>query len=374
MKRMMLCMCAVAALSASAFAGSILKYKVTPLDNGASPDTYVTGINDSGKIVGYTVDADSLSTPMTWTLAGVGTPLPALPGSNGHAEPTRVNASGAISGLSRTADGQTHAVMWKPDGTIVDIPTLGGATAFAQDISDNGVVVGSSYVANGGSHAFTWTEAGGLVDYGSFNSNDRNYHAGFNAVNDAGKKGGTGYRLFSPFKASISLPGQTDITDISPPAQYSQGMVLGMNEAGTTVGWQNINGVGSPHPVIFNEDRTLTDLGTLGLDEGWAMDVNDAGVIVGRLFGADPISGEWLQKAFVYVDGQMYDLMDLIEQPEGTSGWTTFFEATSINDHNQIVGEGLYNGEVRPFVMTLVPEPASLAAVAGVGLMFRRRR
>lgn len=373
MKRKMLTLTVVGLFSGAAIAGQNPQYNIKPLDSGGAYDCYITGINDSGKIVGYTVDENNFSTPMTWNLAGVGTPLPALAGSNGHAEPTRVNASGAISGLSRNAAGNTSAVMWKADGTIVEIPSLGGVTSFAQDISDNGVVVGSSYVSNGGSHAFTWTEAGGIVDYGSFNSTDRNYHAGFNAVNDAGKKGGTGYRLFSPFKASISLPGQTGITDISPPAQFSQGMVLGMNEGGTTVGYQNINGTGSPHPVIFNEDGTLTDLGTLGLGEGWAQDVNDAGVIVGRVFGFDDLSGEMIQKTFVYMNGEMFDLMDLIPQ-EGTSGWTKFFEASSINDQGQIVGEGLYNGEITPFVMTVVPEPASLGALALAGIVLKRRR
>jgi probable HAF family extracellular repeat protein len=372
MKRTILTLSILGLICSSAFA--LPQYSITPLVTHGSPDSYATGINDSGKIVGYTVDENGLSSPKVWDLAGNATPLPALANSDGHAEPTRVNASGFISGLSRTPTGDTHAVMWKPDGTIVDIPTLGGVTAFAQDISNSGVVVGSSYVANGGSHAFTWTEAGGLVDYGSFNSTDRNYHAGFNAVNDAGKKGGTGYRLFSPYKASISLPGETGVTDISPPAQYSQGMVLGMNEGGTTVGYQNINGRGSPHPVIFNEDLSLTDLGTLELGEGWAIDVNDAGVIVGRVFGFDDVTGEQIMKAFVYTEGRMYDLMDLVNQAEGTRDWTLFFEATSINNSGQIVGEGLYKGEVRPFVLSVVPEPSTLTAIALCGVMVRRQR
>lgn len=375
MKKTLLAFTLPGLLASSAIAGEAM-YKITPLDTGGSFDAYAGGINDAGVIVGRTEDANGLATGMKWTLTGAGAPLAGLPGTNGHAEVYRVNSSGAAVGLVIGSDGFSHGAMWKADGTLVDIGTLpGGTFSFANDIADNGVVVGSAGAEIGGSHAFTWTEAGGMVDFGSFNNTDRFYYAGFNAVNNAGLKAGTGYRLFTPYHACVARPGDRGITDISPQRQYSQGMALAVNEGGTIVGWQNINGIGSPHPVIFNDDGSQTDLGTLGLGEGWAMDVNEAGVIVGRVFGVDELTGDQIFKAFVYQNGTMTDLMTLIDQPtDGTAGWTQLFEATGINNLGQIVGEGVYNGEIRPFALTLTPEPTSLAAIALGSLVLRRRR
>ncbi len=373
MKRMSLTLSIVGALSSLSPATPL--FKITPLATDGAFDAYVGGINDAGVIVGHTENADGFATAMKWSITGAATPLSGLAGGDGYAKVNRVNSSGVAVGLAHASNGETHATQWKTDGTVVDLGTLGGTYSFAQDIADNGLVVGSSTMATGGQHALTWTEGTGLVDFGSFNSTDRNYYAGFNAVNNAGLKAGTGYRLFSPYHACLSRPGDTGITDISPPAQYSTGMALAVNEGGTVVGYQNLNGRGSPHPVIFNDDGTLTDLGTLNLGEGWAQDVNDAGVIVGRVFGTNDV-GDFIQKAFVYMDGTMYDLMDVIGggAAEGTSGWTQFFEATAINNLGQIAGEGVYNGEIRPFVLTLAPEPASLASVTVLSLALRRRR
>lgn len=378
MKRTMLSFAVLGLLASSALAGvpTSPTYKITPLVTNGAFDAYAGGINDAGVIVGHTEDGNGLSTAMKWDLTGVGTPMAGLPNTTGHAEIYRVNSSGVSVGLVRAADGFSHAAMWKADGTLVDIGTLpGGSFSFANDISDNGVVVGSAGASTGGSHAFAWTEAGGMVDYGSFNSTSSMYYAGFNGVNNAGLKVGTGYRLFTPYHAMVSRPGETSITDISPPAQFSQGMALAVNEAGTIVGWQNINGRGNPHPVIFNEDGSQTDLGTLGLGEGWATDINEQGVIVGRVFGVDETSGAQIFKAFVYQNGVMTDLMDLIDpSTRGTSGWSALLGASSINNLGQIVGEGVYNGEIRPFVLTLVPEPTSLATLALGAMIVRRRR
>src|SRR5207237_8136437 len=122
-------------------------------------------------------------------------------------------------------------------------------------------------------HAFTWTQAGGFHDYGSDNNTSNQAIAGFNAINNTGKMGGTHYILFSPYKACIANVGDHGITNVSGPGQFSQGMVLAINDAGTVVGYQN-GGSGTPHAVIFNGDGTYQDLGSLGLTDSWAEDIN----------------------------------------------------------------------------------------------------
>lgn len=357
---------AVLSLAGAASAGTFDIQPLGPVEG--MTDVYATDINNAGQAVGYIFDASGNRRAVRWD-DGVANVLPDA-GQARHSEAYRINNLGQIVGLSMSDGGSEQAAMWNADGSIVPIGALpGGGYSFANDITDGGLVVGSSTLGAGGQHAFTWTAAGGLVDYGSFDSDNAQYFAGFNAANESGKFVGTGYRLFSPFHAAMGQEGVLEVIDISPQAQFSMGMGLDVNEAGVMVGYQN-DGSGAPEAAIFNGDGTYVGLGHLGLGESWASAINDEGIIVGRAFG--DVEGEWVTKAFVYIDGTMHDLMDFVDDG---SGWELFFSADGINDRNQIVGSGIYNGEIRGYVIT-IPEPgaAGLLAAAGLALVQRRRR
>jgi probable HAF family extracellular repeat protein len=360
---------AILASTSSAVSAAMPDYKVAPLTAAGATDVYVTGVNNGGVAVGSVFDGDGVEHAYVWH---DGVPTQLAGGANG-ARALGINAAGQIVGESYVSANVSHAIVWAADGTPNDIGTLGGNFGFATAINDNGVVVGSSYAGNK-QHAFAWTSAGGMVDYGSSNPNDANYHAGWNAVSNNGKLAGTNYRLFSPFHASTGQLGTIAVNDVSPPAQFSTGMALGVNDAGVVVGYQNPSR-GSPAPAIFNADGTVTplDADPFGLGEGWAEDINNNGVIVGRAFGEDD-DANFQQLGFIQLDGTLVDLLDLVEPG---SGWTKFFNASAINDSNTMVGVGIYNGEITGFIMTAnaaVPEPTSLAALGLVGAILRRRR
>jgi probable HAF family extracellular repeat protein len=105
-----------------------------------------------------------------------------------------------------------------------------------------------------------------------------------------------------------------------------------INEAGQIVGHAQGAG-GAEHPVRWDRD-VLTDLGLLpGLVEGVAIDINEAGVIVGGLsnqifeFGLRPTA------AFVVTGGVMYELNTLF--PPGT-GFVAH-QGEAINNAGQIL-------------------------------------
>lgn len=368
MSRLMhLAVLAVPLLSATA-ALAVPNYVISALPSPDTTDVYVKGINNAGQIVGYTYDLDGVSHAALWDNTGIHYLNP-LDSSHNSSAAYRINNNGEIVGKSQYDDNYNHATYWSPAGVPTDIGTPGGAGgSFANDINDNGVVVGSGSAAHG-QHAFTWTAAGGIDDWGSFNSNVNAEIAGFNAINSSGLMGGTHYYFSDPYKGMTAQYGdpRKTLTNVSPAGgRFSQGMVLAINDAGTVVGYQNAYS-GDGQAAIFNPDGTFTQLGALGLDASRALDINEDGVIVGNAYGETSAS-------FVYIDKEMYDLSTLITNFEG---WDILFEAAAINDNGDIVGEGVYNGQITGFVLhpTAVPEPsAAIFGLPTAALLVRRRR
>jgi probable HAF family extracellular repeat protein len=350
--------------SRTACAGPL--YAIRPLEMpDGHYDVFARGINNHGQIVGFTVDAEGQSHATLWDGDGVHL-LPTLSTTMPFAEAYRINDAGQIAGKATLDSGLIHAAFWDSTG-ISDIGTLpGGELSFAQALNDRGVVVGSSEAAVG-RRAFTWTKDGGMVDYGNLDPNSHIAVAGFNGINNQGLMVGTGYRFLSPYNAILAREGDRQPTNISPEGQFSTGMALAVNEAGTMVGYQNAL-QGSPEAAIFHGDGTYQPLGRMGLDETWAQDINESGVIVGRGFGSD--ENGLVQKAFVYEDGEMTELLRSLSD---SSGWNVLFEAAAINDLGVIVGVGEYQGEVRGFVATPVPEPYALGLPSLAALLLTRR-
>lgn len=323
-----------------------VQYIVTPL---GVPNSQVYQINQTGQVVGYVTAADGSEQGFVWT-AGQMAMLPTLVGnSRARALNDHSQIVGGASAASGSAD--PRAVLWQ-SGAIQDLTTLGGPKlTVSYGINNAGqILVGT------GTSGYLW-EDGVLRSLG---------FEGGNAINESGQVAGA------------QNTGQSDAN-------------------------------GSIFHGVFWEDGTIHDLGTLGGKRSVAYDLNDAGLVVGAanraeslLGGADtacywdaigihriPIGGEVSLAfgvnnlaqivgqysagpnghAFLYSDGIATDLNDLIDP---SSGWSLLV-AKDINDQGQIIGQGWFEGQGRPYLLTPVPLPATLALILP-GLMWIARR
>ena len=250
-----------------------------------------------------------------------------------------------VVGWADLADGSTHAYITVPAGGVfyedldgdgvndlaTDLATLRGDSdpvSSATAVNDDGVVTGYSYTlatpagADGpraAYHAFLVTPADTNADgVGDLWYRDNDADKGNDLMQDLGTLGG--YNSWGrDINNSNQVVGESD-TD---PAQTDG---------------ENLT------RAFFWQNNTMIDLGGL-VDAGFssAAAINEDGVIVGWAGNED---GQ--RRAFIYQDGEMQDLNDLIcTQTE--SGITfvagiTLNEARDINDDGWIVGWGDVRG------------------------------
>jgi probable HAF family extracellular repeat protein len=122
------------------------------------------------------------------------------------------------------------------------------------------------------------------------------------------------------------------------------------NDAGQIVGGSTTSTSGSFFHATIWENRQPTDLGTLGGSESFANAINALGQVVGRSL----LTGNVVQHAFLWQNGVILDLNDLIP---ADSNWE-LISANDINDASEIVGEAILKNDParlgRAFLLTPV--------------------
>lgn len=285
--------------SAPAAVASPAPYTVTDLGTLGGAISNGMGTNEAGQVVGAS-QSGAFMFAYLWN-GGTMTSLGDLGGQGSWAYD--VNEAGQVVGGSPLASGSNHAFRWQNGSGMQDLGTLGGPVSYAFEVNSAGQAVGYASNDMGIGHAVLWG-SGGIVDLGDLDPLWDN-HSGASGINDAGQVVGCSY---------TDVPGQyhgflwqngsmQDLGTLG--GRYSCGMAI--NEDGQVVGdsWLADNTT----QRAFLWDGGMQDLGSLGWERSIAYDINDGGQVVGELRTGSA------SHAFLWADGQMQDLNNLIPQP-----------------------------------------------------------
>ena len=337
------------------------------------PNVFPVRMNNTGWRVGYRLADDLTERSVLWTAAGA---RELLPLKEKFSCAYGVNDEGLIVGqmdsgkVDRGGRIVRQAFLWRED-VLMNIDQLRSfQDSAALDINGNGWVVGWIGVEGVGNHAALWT----FLEYSETGPK----------IIDLGTLGGSNSVAYSinRFGLIVGQAEQPTLTEDPPLARafrYEYPMevrmtplpslvadqpsaALDVNDAGVIVGWAQ-NEMGEPRAVAWMEGKVI-ELGDFGGSEARAHAINRHGLIVGTAtlpLPKLPKGGCYapIERAFVVQNGEMVDLNTLVAP---TDDWL-LLEARDINERNEITGYGWHAGEMSGFTLTLPADgkaPATL--------------
>lgn len=355
-----------AALTAAAVALSATGASAQTITSiGVPPGGSFSGasaVSGNGSAVAATVN---METAHRWTIGGL-TNLGLLPGAAfAAAEDISTDGDAIVGSQFFVSPEETvRAYRWTMSGGVQDLGTLpGGIFSIGNGISGDGsIVTGAAADADFNLTAFRWTSGGGMqsigtVPGGTSSEGRKVSRDGSTIIGIAGTAEGD--RAF----AWTASGGMQSLGLLSPGDGVSS--AWGVNASGTVIA-----GFSGTSAVIWT-NGAVQNIGALpGATSAIAYTVSDDGSLVGgySFFGFEATATLW-SAALGTVDLNTY----LPTLGIDLTGWELDYTRDISADGTTIVGEGVFNGEPRGWVVT-IPAPGATAMLGLGGLMAMRRR
>ena len=261
----------------------------------ASLDTLesaAAAINDYGKIVGFAISPQSFAgVPVAWYASGGMEEIGPYPNGRALTAVGVANTGQAVgTAVINDVGYAQRAVLYRwSTHSMTNLGQLGGKLSAATAISGRGsFITGWSRLASGDDHAFIWQTW---------------------PMKDLGTLGG----------------------------KMSQ--ATGVNESGEVVGYST-TASGAQHAFVYRRGK-LFDLGDLAPRPDWSVranGINDRGEIVG--YATADVAGNPTQRAFLYTEGQMYNLTFQVAVSDPLRPYVRLQSARAINCNGWIVATG----------------------------------
>lgn len=308
---------------------------------------------------------------------------------------TAINNAGQVVGSSTISVNSftPQAFIWT-SGQIKGLGTLGGSNSSAADINDLGQTVGFSYLGGNlgpvptvwHNHSITslspnvqsFSRARGINNSGQivgeldnsatlWSAGDSTYLGslgGLSIASDINNSGkivgnyfvGNSYERGNPIRHA-TMWYENSITDLGT-LGGTNSYAVAINDFGLIVGTSDTNNDTTAHATLWN-GSTIKDLGKLtGSKSSNANGINNVGQIVGESFSYDSNTNF----ATMWYGDSIINLNSLLDSDVVSAGWV-LSEANDINDYGQIIGNAFNHktGQIRAFMLTPVPEPESYA-------------
>lgn len=241
----------------------------------------------------------------------------AAPSCRGLSSPTRgtgINEAGQIVGYYTTcAIGADEAFRWDPRTGLVTLPRPAGVDmAYGSEINDGGLIVGTMVVSGMGFRAYLH-DGSRFIDLGVLPGAIHSFGRGINNQGDVvGRSEGNGLHAFL-YRDGVMI-------DLMPDLGTPAGEALDVNDAGQVVGWMG-TAFSDAHAYIW-EDGIVTDLGVIpGGFTSEAHGINGSGCVV----GSGRVDDGGFSRAFLWNGTEMLNL-----------GPLPGFERTSASDVNEV--------------------------------------
>jgi probable HAF family extracellular repeat protein len=252
------------------------------------------------------------------------------------------SAANAVSdaGIAVGFDGTlgSNAFAWQ-DGVSTPLETYIDCCSQALDVNESGLIVGFAAEGSFGNYKAVKWENGAIESLG--------FSGRANGVNDLGEIVG---RMQLAWAVGFLATGDEVIELGTLGGNVSD--AFDINNLSQIVG-HSTTADGETHPFLW-QDGVMIDLGVRpDTDTGTAFAINNFGVAVGETFLYD----DFQIRATLWRSGEApLDLNNYIVTDED---WV-LETARDINDAGQIVGDGLYNGQRRGFLLTPILVPGDL--------------